>query len=164
MIDGLIFPIITIAKRFVFEDLKIIPQHWRRDLLNLIIGSHDPRAQRFVNEILPVMVFNLSITQPEVIENTHQRMKELYHTSGGEWQRENMPRTVMVFLNTDEGKPSEERNALAQAHANQALSAYWKAIQGTLDPQKVARAANNALVGPKPWQDKSLNAFIPMIV
>ena len=72
----------------MFEDLKIIPQHWRRDLLNLIIGSHDPRAQRFVNEILPVMVFNLSITQPEVIENTHQRMKELYHTSGGEWQRE----------------------------------------------------------------------------
>ena len=76
-----------------------------------------------------------------------------------------MPRTVMVFLNTDEGKPSEERNALAQAHANQALSAYWKAIQGTLDPQKW-RVQQTMLSWEtrKPWQDKSLNAFIPMIV
>ena len=54
---------------------------------------------------MPVQVFNLSITQPEVIEATHERMQKSYQ---GEWQRRMMPRTVMVFLNEEDGLTDEE--------------------------------------------------------
>ena len=37
---------IPMAKRYAFEELKIIPQEWRRELLSPIVGSHDPRAQK----------------------------------------------------------------------------------------------------------------------
>lgn len=138
---------IAIAPRYDFEELKIIPQTWRRELLSLIVGSHDPNVQRLTNEVLPVKVFNLSITQPEVIEATHQRMRGWYHERGGEWERGDMPRTVMVFLNGDRALSAEAQDAAADAHATKALSAYWSALQGTLDPSKVKNAANNALVG-----------------
>ena len=66
---------IHIPSRYVFEDLKIIPSSFRRELLELVAGTHDPRAQTFVNSILPVKVFNLSITSPEVIGDarTHEQ-------------------------------------------------------------------------------------------
>ena len=62
---------ITIPKRYTFEDLRIIPRHFRRELLELVAGTHDPKAQVFLNTILPVKVFNLSITKPEIIDATH---------------------------------------------------------------------------------------------
>ena len=74
---------ITIPNRYIFEDVKNIPQAWNRKLLDLIIGSHDPKLQKKVNEILPVKVFNLSITPPELIENTHERMKMDYNSRDG---------------------------------------------------------------------------------
>jgi len=55
---------IEIAPRYNFEEIKTIPQEWRRDLLNLVIGSHDPTLQMEVNRWRPVQVFNLSITPP----------------------------------------------------------------------------------------------------
>ena len=138
---------IEIPSRYVFEDLKIIPTEFRKDLLRLVAGTHDPRAQTFVNTILPVKVFNLSITSPDVIDATHERMQEVYHPDGGQWKRGDMPRTSFVFLNDEEGLTSEEQSAAAQAEAEQALGAYWNALEGTIDPTKVNRAANNALIG-----------------
>ena len=138
---------IEIPSRYVFEDLKIVPSHFRKDLLKLVAGTHDPRAQTFVNTILPVKVFNLSITSPEVIDATHERMSEVYHPSGGRWKRRDMPRTSFVFLNAEQGLTAEEQSAAAKAEADQALSAYWNALEGTIDPDKVHRAANNALIG-----------------
>lgn len=138
---------VEMQKRYSFEEIKIIPQEWRRDLLSLIAGTHDPRAQKFMNGILPVKVFNLSITQPEIIDRTHQNMSEWFHPDGGEWQREYMPRTTMVFLVDDENCSEEECNQRAQSMATKALSAYWSALQGTLDPKKVEKAADNALIG-----------------
>ena len=138
---------IRIPNRYVFEDLKIVPTEFRKDLLRLVAGTHDPRAQTFVNTVLPVKVFNLSITSPEVIDATHERMREAYHPSGGAWQRGDMPRTSFVFVNAEEGLTSEEQTAAAQAEADRALSAYWSALEGTIDPDKVSRAANNALIG-----------------
>ena len=140
-------PEIPIAKRFEFEQIKTIPQEWRKELLSLIIGSHDPRAQRFVNQVLPVKVFNLSITQPKIIDETHARMKDWFHSDGGEWQREFMPRTVITVLNDDTDKTEAEQNAAAQMQANKAISSYWKALAGTIDPEKIQKAANNALIG-----------------
>ncbi len=138
---------IKIPSRYVFEDLKIIPSDFRRSLLKLVAGTHDPRAQTFVNTILPVKVFNLSITSPEVIDATHERMREVYHTDGGAWKRSDMPRTSFVFLNAEDGLSPEEQSAAAHIEADRALSAYWNALEGTIDPDKVSKAANNALIG-----------------
>ena len=138
---------VPIPKRYVFEDLKIVPNTFRRDLLELVAGTHDPRAQTFLNSFLPVKVFNLSITKPEVIESTHERMAGVFHQDGGEWQRRDMPRTSFVFLNAEPGLTPEEQSEAANREAKAALGAYWNALEGTIDPSKVSNAANNALIG-----------------
>ena len=138
---------IQIDRRWDFDVLKIVPTEWRRELLELVIGSHDPRLQEDVNQYMPVKVFNLSITQPEVIDATHERMARCYHPDGGVWKRPDMPRTVMVFINEQPGLTPSQRSAAAQEEAKAALGAYWTALEGTLDPSKVERAANNAIIG-----------------
>jgi len=138
---------IQIPNRWNFETLKIIPQDWRRELLQLVIGSHSPHVQLAVNAIAPVQVFNLSITQPEKIEATHERMTEHYHADGGPWQRSYMPRTTFVFLNEEAGLSPEERSKAAHQEARKALTAYWTALQGTIDPNRIEQAASNALIG-----------------
>jgi len=138
---------IEIPRRFPFEPLQVIPKDFRRDLLELYIGSHAPWLQEEVNRYLPVKVFNLSITAPAVIDETHRRMAAAYHPSGGPWRRSDMPRTVMVFLNHQPGLTAESRSIAAREEARVALSQYWKAMEGTLDPKKVAEATDNAVVG-----------------
>ena len=138
---------IHIPKRYVFEDLKIVPNTFRRELLELVAGTHDPRAQTFLNSFSPVKVFNLSITKPEVIEATHERMASVFHADGGAWQRRDMPRTSFVFLNAEEGLSPEQQSEAAHREADAALGAYWNALEGTIDPSKVSNAANNALIG-----------------
>jgi len=138
---------IPLDRRFVFEVLEIVPRDWRRELLQLVIGTHDPLTQEHVNRFGPVQVFNLSITQPAVIEDTHRRMAACYHPDGGPWKRSYMPRTTFVFLDETKGLTPESRRAAAHEAARKALGAYWQALEGTLDPRKVANAADNALIG-----------------
>ena len=138
---------IDIPRRFEFEHLKLVPQQLRRELFTLTIGSHDPKLQNAVNQLYPVRVFNLSITQTKIIEETHRRMSEVYHADGGPWQRSYMPRTVFVFINEEPGLSAEDRRERAQAESRTALGAYWTALEGTLDPAKVEKAADNALIG-----------------
>jgi len=138
---------IDLDPRWKFEPLKIIPQDWRRELVQPVIGSHDPRLQDFANTILPTQVFNLSITQPEIIEQTHARMRANYHQDGGPWQRHYMPRTVFVFLNGEQGLDPATQSTRAGEEARAALGAYWTALEGTLDPAKVEKATDNALIG-----------------
>lgn len=138
---------VPFAKRWAFEQIKIVPQNWRRELLQLVVGSHDPVLQADLNQIQPVQVFNLSITAEDIINDTHARMAKAYHADGGAWQRSYMPRTVMVFLNAEEGLTPEQQSAAAHLEATAALSEYWNALEGTIDPQKVAGATENALVG-----------------
>ena len=130
---------IPLEPRWRFPNLKIIPQEPRMDLLRLSIGSHDPQTQIFANTLLPVGVFNLSITPGDEIEKTNERMATHYHPAGGGWKRRLMPRTVLVFIHDDPKQAAEE--------ARDALSNYWKALEGTLDEEKVRRATDNALVG-----------------
>jgi alkanesulfonate monooxygenase SsuD/methylene tetrahydromethanopterin reductase-like flavin-dependent oxidoreductase (luciferase family) len=130
---------VPLDPRWRFPNLKIVPQESRMELLRLSIGSHDPATQIFANTILPVGVFNLSITPGDEIEKTNERMLSHYHPDGGGWTRRLMPRTVLVFINDDPAKAQEE--------ARDALSNYWRALEGTLDEEKVRRATNNALVG-----------------
>lgn len=138
---------VKVPKRFVFEKLKIVPQDWNRDLVQLMAGSHDPAIAKLANQWLPCQVANLSITPPEVIERTHEMMAEVYHPDGGQWTREMMPRTVMVFINDEPGLTPEQQTAAAQAEAKDALAAYWNALTGTLDPAKIAGATDNAIIG-----------------
>ena len=138
---------LPIARRYEFEALRLVPQEWRHQLLDLVIGSHDPWQQAEANRWAPVKVFNLSITSPELIEATHQRMKTTFHPDGGVWQRSFMPRTVMVFINEEPDLSPSERSAAARVEADAALGTYWTALEGTIDPLKVNAAANNAVIG-----------------
>ena len=138
---------IEFARRYEFEEIKTIPQEWRRGLLNLVLGSHDPSLQMEVNKFRPVQVFNLSITPPHVIEETHDRFSQHYHSDGGPWQRSMMPRTVMVFVNDEDGLTSEQQDEAAMVEARAALSTYWNALEGTIDPLKIDRATDNAVIG-----------------
>jgi len=135
---------IMLEPRYQFERLGVIPFDVSLDLLKLTIGTHDPGLQIKANQILPVGVFNLSITPPKVIEETHQRMREHYM---GDWKRADMPRTAMIFLCDDEGLSREEKRAKAKAQARSAWENYWKAMEGTLDNSKVEQAVGNALMG-----------------
>jgi len=138
---------ITIPNRYIFEDVKNIPQAWNRDLLDLILGSHDPQLQKDVNEFRPVKVFNLSITPPELIEATHDRMSKHYHSDGGPWKRNYMPRTLMVFVNDESNLSDSEKSKAAKEEAEKSLSSYWGALEGTIDPMKVSKAADNSVIG-----------------
>src|SRR5689334_1605560 len=112
---------IPLQPRWRFPNLKIVPQESRMDLLRLSIGSHDAATQIFANTLLPVGVFNLSITPGDEIEKTNARMREHYHPAGGGWRRSLMPRTVLVFINEDSSRAREE--------ARDALSNYWRALE-----------------------------------
>ena len=114
--------VIEIPRRYEFEQIKTIPQNWRRELLNVVIGSHDKKIQIEANKWRPVQVFNLSITPPHIIEETHQRFSKYYHKSGGLWKRSMMPRTIMIFINDEENLSSEERSYAAKEEAKNALS------------------------------------------
>jgi alkanesulfonate monooxygenase SsuD/methylene tetrahydromethanopterin reductase-like flavin-dependent oxidoreductase (luciferase family) len=138
---------LTVPRRWPFEVTRIVPAEIRRELLRLTVGSHDPALQVHLNRFAPVRVFNLSITQPEVIEATHERMRQAYHPSGGRWRREFMPRTTFVFLDARPGLRPERQRRSAREEAEHVLAAYWQALDGTIDPAKVADAADNALVG-----------------
>ena len=58
-----------------------------------------------------------------------------------------MPRTVLVFLSDDPNLSVEENDKKAREMAEKANAAYWTAIQGTIDPVKLAMAVDNALAG-----------------
>ncbi len=128
-----------IASFYNFDKVGVIPFESPLDQLRLTIGSHDPEVQNMANQFLPVGVFNLSITSPEVIEETHSRMKIKYNKSGGTWKRELMPRTVLLFIDNDSQK--------AKAQAERAWKNYWVAMEKTLDPEKVKKAVHNAIAG-----------------
>lgn len=146
---------IELPNFYNFEKVGVIPFETSLDLLSLTIGTHDEFIQKIANEILPVRVFNLSITPPAVIEATHERMTREYHADGGTWERWMMPRTAMIFLDEDSDK--------ARAIAKNAWENYWRAMQGTIDNEKVEKAVHNALVGnPEQVAEQIKSKYNPM--
>lgn len=137
---------VPLTPRWTFERTRVLPA-FRPELLTLVGGVHDPALQVHLNKYAPVQVFNLSITAPAVIEATHERMRAAYHPAGGSWQRNHMPRTVFVFLDATPGMSEEKRRLRATERAESTLAAYWRAMDGTVDPAKVAGSAGNSLVG-----------------
>lgn len=130
---------VEIPPFWVFDKVGVIPKEAPLELLRLTIGAHDAPTQALANQFMPVGVFNLSITPSSVIEETHERMKRDFHSSGGAWSRSRMPRTVLVFI--------DESSAKAKQTAKQTLDAYWLAMEGTLNPKMVEQATSNALIG-----------------
>jgi hypothetical protein len=53
----------------------------------------------------------------------------------------------MVFINDEEDLSDEEKSAAAEKEAREALSIYWNALEGTIDPNKLERATDNAVIG-----------------
>ena len=105
---------------------------------------------------MPVGVFNLSITPPAVIEETHQRMLAAYHKDGGAWTRACMPRTALVFIDETPGLSQDERRIRARVAAEKAMTTYWTAMEGTIDPAKISVAVDNALVGTRADIDQQI--------
>ena len=138
---------IRLKKWWEFEETKIIPNEVSLENLNLYLGSHSPEIQELMNTIMNCRVFNLSITSPKIIEETHERMKALFAQRDETWKREYMPRTVLVFLNGEKHLSSKEQSNKAKKHAKKVLESYWKALEGTIDPIKVEKASHNALCG-----------------
>lgn len=127
---------ILLKHHWNFEKVGVIPFEAPLENLQLTIGSHDPEAQILANQFLPTGVFNLSITPTNVIDETHARMQKHFK---GEWKREYMPRTVLLFI--------EDTTEKAKAMAEKAWRNYWKAMEGTLDPKKVESAVANTIAG-----------------
>ena len=136
---------ILIPRRYEFESIATIPKEWRRDLLNLVIGSHDPAVQIEVNRWRPVQVFK-QVSIPDVIEETHKDECKLPQ-GRGRMERSMMPRTVMVFLNDEAGLTDEQKSTMARKESKSSISTYWSALEGTIDPGKVEKAVNNAVIG-----------------
>jgi alkanesulfonate monooxygenase SsuD/methylene tetrahydromethanopterin reductase-like flavin-dependent oxidoreductase (luciferase family) len=130
---------IKLNQHWQFPKVGVIPFDVSLQNIKLTIGSHDPETQILANKILPVGVFNLSITPEQVIEETHQRMREHYHKSAGPWRREFMPRTVMLFI--------DKKGNLAKERAERAWKNYWTAMEKTLDLKKVEGAVSNTIAG-----------------
>ena len=138
---------IEIPSFWEFDEVGVIPFEAPMKNLRLTIGAHDAETQNFANQFMPVGVFNLSITPNAVIEETHTRMSSKFHASGGAWSRSHMPRTVLVFIDETPSLSVAARRTRAKESAEKALENYWRAVEGTLDPSKVAQAVDNALVG-----------------
>lgn len=142
-----------------FDKVGVIPFEAPLDRLNLTIGSHDPIAQEEANQYLPVGVFNLSITPSSMIEETHKRMQKCYM---GDWNRSKMPRTVLVFVNNDPALTDTQKTQKAEESAKKAIENYWRAIEGTLNEERVANATENALLGhPKQVIEQIKERFHP---
>ena len=54
---------------------------------------------------------------------------------------------MMVFVNDEEGLTREQQDEAAMEEARSALSTYWSALEGTIDPSKIDRATDNAVIG-----------------
>jgi alkanesulfonate monooxygenase SsuD/methylene tetrahydromethanopterin reductase-like flavin-dependent oxidoreductase (luciferase family) len=137
---------VHVPHRWQFGRTRLVPD-FRPELLGLYAGTHVPALQDHFNRFAPVRVFNLSITAPAVIEQTHERMATSYHWAGGPWRRPYMPRTVLVFVNADPLLSPRSQREAAHATADEVLRGYWAAMEGTIDPQRLAGSASNAVIG-----------------
>lgn len=130
---------LPVTPRWAFEKLKLIPEQTDWKGLQIVLGSHDPRAFELGSRFWDLDLFNLSFTAPEQIEKTHAHLQDLSKSRGRTWHRARMPRTVMVFID-----PSREK---AQALANSVLDTYIEAMRGTAQVPDKSVLLSRALVG-----------------
>ncbi len=139
--------VIELSPFWEFPTVGVVPFETPMDQLRLTIGAHDAPTQDYANTLLPVGVFNLSFTPTAQINETHKRMQQTFHADGGPWQRDYMPRTVLVFVDDTASISDAQKVERATARATHAMEDYWRALQGTIDPARIKQGVNNALTG-----------------
>ena len=58
-----------------------------------------------------------------------------------------MPRTIMIVLESDPGLTEAECNRRGEERAHAAITAYWRAMEGTVDEAKVKKGMENVVHG-----------------
>ena len=141
------FEVVEIAPFWNFERIRLIPTEVAMDALRLYLGTTDVATVAAANAVLPCRVFNLSITPSGVIDATHERMRGVYHADGGPWRRAHMPRTVLVFVDADPGRSAQAQREEAAQRAWRATEAWQRAMDGTVDPNRLREGMSNAVHG-----------------
>jgi alkanesulfonate monooxygenase SsuD/methylene tetrahydromethanopterin reductase-like flavin-dependent oxidoreductase (luciferase family) len=141
------FDEVEIPPFWTFDRIRLIPTEVLLDPLRLYLGTTDATTVAAANAVLPCRVFNLSITPPSVINATHERMSQVYHAAGGPWRRAHMPRTVLVFVDAHPGRSPQAQREQAAHRALRATEAWQRAMDGTVDPQRLREGMSNAVHG-----------------
>lgn len=128
-----------IEKRWEFEPLKLVPAFENKTGLEIVLGSHDPKALEWGLKFWDLSLFNLSFTSPQQIESLHEKMRALSLESGRQWMRSRLPRTVMVFIHQQSKKAHEL--------ASQVLDTYIEAMRDTAMVPTKEVLLSRALVG-----------------
>ena len=128
--------------RWQFEPLKLIPELPReetRALLNFVLGSSDPYAREIGWRFDDMDLFTLSFMSPEYIDKLHTEMRAVNAKHQRPWHRHRLPRTVLVFMDTDPVK--------AHQKASRAFDVYIEAMRGTVGMPAKDVLMSRALIG-----------------
>ena len=102
---------IVIPNRYNFEDISIVPNNWPRERLQLIAGTHDPNAQKFVNSFSASESFQSINYFSKIIDRLHEEWRnftiQLVVNS-----KELHAKNQFVFIN-DEANLSESEKSMA---------------------------------------------------
>lgn len=128
--------------RWGFESLKLVPEMSEseyRSWMNFVLGSHDPLARDHGLQFADLDVFNLSFTPPDQLNKVHAEMKLRYNQKGKVWTRSRMPRTVLVFIDSDQRR--------AHLMAERCFDTYIEAMRGTVVLPPKEQLMARALIG-----------------
>ena len=128
--------------RWDFEPIKLVPEMSQEDYsswMNFVLGSHDPLARDHGLQFADLDVFNLSFTPPDQLNKVHAEMKVRYQEVGRVWTRGRMPRTVLVFIDSDQRR--------AQIMAERCFDTYIEAMRGTVVLPPKEQLMARALIG-----------------
>lgn len=126
--------------RWKFDPLKLVPE-LTPDMLKprFVLGSSDSLSRQVGLELADMDIFNLSFTPCEIINRTHEEMRALCLKRQRIWHRSRMPRTVLVFANSDSKK--------AHATASRSFDTYIEAMRGTVGTPPKETLMARALIG-----------------
>jgi len=135
--DGTPYP-----RRWTFERLKLVPEMTHEEwagMLRIVLGSASPQALAAGFKWADLDVFNLSFTAPAAIETLHAELAARCLLPRQPWHRSRLPRTVMVFIDRDQGS--------AMARASACFDTYIEAMRGTAQVPDKTVLMQRALIG-----------------
>jgi len=127
--------------RWQFDALRLVPvlDESQRQVLNLVLGSHDPRARQLALSLGDCDLFNLSFTAPDKIDAIHLEMTKACSDRPRPWHRSRLPRTVLVFI--------DQNTTQATRRASATIDTYIEAMRGTVELPPKEVLMSRALIG-----------------
>ena len=128
---------IDIDRRYVFEDIRIVPNTFDRNQLVLVAGTHDPKAPG-VRQFVPSSSCFQSLDYPTGRHRSNTRAHAFLFPSRW-WRVEafGYATNQFVFVNDEPGMtPEGATPKAAHREADEALGAYWNALEGTMTRTK----------------------------